>query len=250
MDEIGDEKYGEFVRRRRKELKITQGELAKRLNLSTDFISRIEKGERTPSVRTKCALDVFFNTASILGGDEASGYFGPLQKSVSKIAGHKKIVSDEMVEKGKILKEKAQLEREEIFLNTQDICTIVDIYNMVEGGPGAEPIWHEPVDRRAIPVRYLRQGIRPVLVRGRSMEPTFKNGAIIGVDQNDKYVIEGEAYAVVLPYSGAAVKRLYPLPDGVLIRSDNKEFPEVKLMKDEIPDYFILGRVCWVIQEV
>lgn len=129
-------------------------------------------------------------------------------------------------------------------------CHTVEIFNMVEGGNGAEPEWHEPVDRRSIPAGFLKAHIRPVLVRGRSMEPTFKNGAIIGIDQSDKQVIEGEAYAVVLPYSGAAVKRLYPQPDGVLIRSDNKEFPEVKLKKEDVPEYFILGRVCWVVQEV
>ena len=121
---------------------------------------------------------------------------------------------------------------------------------MVEAGAGAVPEWHEPIDRRAIPSRYLLKGMRPVLVRGRSMEPTFKNGAIIGIDENDRQVIGGEAYAVMLPYEGAVIKRLYPLPDGVLIRSDNKEFPEVKLMKADVPDYFILGRVCWVVQEV
>lgn len=131
-----------------------------------------------------------------------------------------------------------------------EACGIVDIYNMVEAGTGTEPEWHEPVDRRAIPTGFLKPNVRPVLVRGRSMEPTFKNGAIIGVDQSDKQVIEGEAYAIVLPYSGAAVKRLYPLPDGVLIRSDNKEFPEVTLKKEDVPDFFILGRVCWVVQEV
>lgn len=128
-------------------------------------------------------------------------------------------------------------------------CVTVDIFNMVSGGSGSEPEWHEPIDNRVIPAVFIKPHIRPVLVRGRSMEPTFKNGAIIGIDESDKQVIEGEAYAIILPYSGAAVKRLYPLPDGVLIRSDNKEFPEVTLKKDEIPEFFILGRVCWVIQE-
>ena len=134
--------------------------------------------------------------------------------------------------------------------STQNDCTHADIYNMVAGGDGAVPEWHEPIDTRIIPTSLLKNGIRPVLVRGRSMEPTFKNGAVIGVNEKDKQVIEGEAYAVVLPYSGAAVKRLYPVPDGVIIRSDNKEFPEVKLNQSEVPDYFILGRVCWVVQEV
>lgn len=139
---------------------------------------------------------------------------------------------------------------EDTYQGSTDTCQTVDIFNMVDGGAGAEPEWHEPIDRRTIPTGFLGPNIRPVLVRGRSMEPTFKNGAIIGIDQADKQVIEGEAYAIVLPYSGAAVKRLYPQPDGVLIRSDNKEFPEVKLKKEDVPEYFILGRVCWVVQQV
>ena len=129
-------------------------------------------------------------------------------------------------------------------------CSTVDIYNMVSAGNGAEPEWHEPIDTRIIPTSLMKAGVRPVLVRGRSMEPTFKNGAIIGINESDKQVIGGEAYAVLLPYEGAVVKRLYPVPDGVIIRSDNKEFPEVSLKREDIPDYFILGRVCWVVQEV
>lgn len=127
---------------------------------------------------------------------------------------------------------------------------MVDIFNMVEAGPGAEPQWHEPIDRRMIPAGLVSKSTIAVLVRGRSMEPTFRSGAIIGVDLNDKQVVDGEAYAVLLPYAGAAVKRIYPLPNGVLLRSDNKEFPEVELKRDEIPDCFILGRVRWVVQEM
>lgn len=131
-----------------------------------------------------------------------------------------------------------------------ETCIKVDIYNMVDAGDGAVPEWHEPIDHRLIPSRYIKPGIKAVLVRGRSMEPTFKNKAVIGVNEHDKQVIEGEVYAVLLPYSGAVVKRLYPVPDGVIIKSDNKEFPEVKLNKADVPDNFILGRVCWVVQEV
>jgi hypothetical protein len=123
-----------------------------------------------------------------------------------------------------------------------DICCTVDIYNMVDAGPGREPEWHEPVDRKAIPARYLKNNIRPVMVKGRSMEPAIMNGAIIGVDQKEKQVIEGEVYAIMLPYMGAAVKRLYLTPEGVLVRSDNKEFPESFIRKEDIGDQFILGR--------
>jgi phage repressor protein C with HTH and peptisase S24 domain len=135
-------------------------------------------------------------------------------------------------------------------LKNDDSCQIVDIYNMVSAGPGAVPEWDEPVDRRSIPANLVKKGTRAVLVRGRSMEPAIRNGAIIGVDLSDKRVVEGEVYAVLLPLHGAAVKRLYLKKDSVLIRSDNKEFPEQEYAQGEIGDNFILGRVKWVVQEL
>ena len=132
----------------------------------------------------------------------------------------------------------------------EDGCQVVAIYNMVSAGPGAVPEWDEPIDRRSIPANLLKKGTRAVLVKGRSMEPAIRNGAIIGVDLGDKRVVEGEVYAVLLPLHGAAVKRLYLKKDSVLVRSDNKEFPEQEYAQGEIGDNFILGRVKWVVQEL
>ena len=117
-------------------------------------------------------------------------------------------------------------------------CRRVDIFSMVSGGPGSEPEWHEPIGQEVVPEKWLSPSIRPIMDR-----------AVIGVDTTDKMVISGEIYAVMLPYEGAAVKRLYILPHTVVIRSDNKDFPEASLRREEIGDNFILGRVKWVLQE-
>lgn len=191
-----------------------KSEFARRINASPSLITDIVKGRTKPSEKTMRLIELEFG--------------------ISKhwlMTGEGEMLSGES-------------------FNQTGGCITVDIYNMVEAGNGAEPDWHDPIAQRIVPAELLKPHIRTVLVRGRSMDPTFRDGAIIGIDQNDKQVIDGEAYAVLLPYAGAAVKRLYPLPDGVLLRSDNKEFPEVKLRKEDIPDQFILGRVRWVIQEM
>lgn len=141
--------------------------------------------------------------------------------------------------------------RDEAVPGEGDCCMEVEIYNRVAGDPnGTEGEWPEPIDRRRIPVGLLRPNIRVVKLEGRSMEPTLRDGAMIGIDTSDRRVVDGEAFAVVLPYSGAAVKRLYLLPTGIILRSDNREFPDVTLPRNDIPEHFIVGRVRWVIQEM
>lgn len=221
---------------------LNKSEFARRINASPSLVTDIVKGRTKPSDKTMLLIELRFGISQrwLMTG------VGP-----QRVPEQKRDWTDEEI---------AAYERFSSRVKTDEVlgaqnhaaggCIAVNIYNMVEAGNGAEPDWHDPVAQRVIPVELLKPQIRTVLVRGRSMEPTFRDGAIIGVDQNDKQVIDGEAYAVLLPYAGAAVKRLYPLPDGVLLRSDNKEFPEVTLKKSDIPDHFILGRVRWVIQEL
>ena len=81
------------------------------------------------------------------------------------------------------------------------------------------------------------------------MEPSIIDGAVVGVDTQDKNVVSGELYAVWLEYEGAVVKRLYMERDIVRICSDNPAFKEMQIKNDEINgDTFILGKVCWLMQ--
>lgn len=47
---------GEFVKRRRMELNLTQAELAEKINSDTCYISRVETGARKPTVDNLAAL--------------------------------------------------------------------------------------------------------------------------------------------------------------------------------------------------
>ena len=64
---------GEFIKEMRSKQKITQADLAKKIDISTSLISRIEKGERRPTQRTLLLLsNVFGVTIQVL--QQKSGY--------------------------------------------------------------------------------------------------------------------------------------------------------------------------------
>ena len=116
------------------------------------------------------------------------------------------------------------------------------------GGP-MELVENEPIQTIDIPKHWLKSEMQAVLIRGRSMEPSIVDGAVVGVDTQDKNVVSGELYAVWLEYEGAVVKRLYMERNIVRICSDNPAFKEMQIQNDEInSDTFILGKVCWLMQ--
>jgi len=80
------------------------------------------------------------------------------------------------------------------------------------------------------------------------MEPLILDGAYIGIDREDRWVISGEIYAVWIPYEGAVIKRLYIDPEKIILRSDNKDFPDFYIPVKETNTEMILGRVKWVMQ--
>ena len=64
------ESLGQRVRRRRKELELTQAELARRANINQGFLSEIERDHRNPSTHTLTALGVALDVPEgvLLGG--------------------------------------------------------------------------------------------------------------------------------------------------------------------------------------
>ena len=116
------------------------------------------------------------------------------------------------------------------------------------GGP-MELVEHEPIQTIDIPKHWLKAEMQAVLIRGRSMEPSIVDGAVVGVDTQDKNVVSGELYAVWLEYEGAVGKRLYMEREIVRICSDNPAFKEMQIKNDDINgETFILGKVCWLMQ--
>jgi phage repressor protein C with HTH and peptisase S24 domain len=109
------------------------------------------------------------------------------------------------------------------------------------------------VPSRIIPIlqRYCRDKMVTIEVDGKSMEPTIKQGAVIGVVPVGGDLIDGEMYLVKRPHFGVLVKRVYMGKDMLILKSDNPEHPPMELPYEGYElDTVILGRVIWIWQEV
>lgn len=125
----------------------------------------------------------------------------------------------------------------------------VKVYAMAGAGNACELEDLEPVDEVVIPLEFYRMSIIPVKVRGRSMETTIMDGAIVGIDSAETWVTSGDLYAVWLPYEGAVVKRIYMEADKVVCKSDNPNFSDIVVPLKQMSEHFVRGKVRWVIQQ-
>ena len=97
--------------------------------------------------------------------------------------------------------------------------------------------------------QYYRTDMIALTVRGDSMEPTIKDGAIVGIAPLSEEVTEGGIYLVSIPYFGRVVKRLKLSEDGdLLLCSDNPRYKPVRVNPAE-QEKTVLGHV-WVLQSV
>lgn len=137
-------------------------------------------------------------------------------------------------------------------MREEDLTTL-PVYDTAGSGPAWDKEEAEPIFFIAVPTYYLRPNITPLYIRGRSMEPTILDGAVVGVNREQQDVIHGEIYAVRLPYEGIVVKRLYldHETERFILKSDNQkepgEFKDISLSFGD-GDAFIYGRIAWVLQ--
>ena len=126
----------------------------------------------------------------------------------------------------------------------------LQVYFAGGAGDPFELIPSEPIEEIVIPKAFYTPSIVPVKVQGRSMSPTMRDGAIVGVDRADRRIVNGELYAVWLPYQGAVIKRLYLDAKKILLQSDNEEFRshDIEVDLEEADEHFVQGRVKWVMQ--
>lgn len=129
-------------------------------------------------------------------------------------------------------------------------CQDVDVYSLLEMESGAGCKWFLCVGRKAVPAQWAVPGIRFIEVKGWSMAPFIRHGAIVGINENDKQLIDGDVYALAIPQTGATIKRVFILPGRLVLRPDNKGFEEFTIYCDSLHELFILGRVCWLMQDI
>lgn len=106
----------------------------------------------------------------------------------------------------------------------------------------------EPFKVISVLPRYAVPDVRAIEVRGDSMEPTIKSGAIVGVVPLDGDLAEGQPYLVRRPPFGLVVKRVFLSPDNALIlKSDNPAHHDQTIPLEGY-DQVIVGKVVWVWQ--
>jgi SOS-response transcriptional repressor LexA len=124
----------------------------------------------------------------------------------------------------------------------------IGVFALAGAGPARDLVEHEPIDTLIVPRSFWKPSIVAIRVKGRSMEPVILDGAIVGVDRDDRDIVSGYIYAVWIPYEGAVIKRVHMRPEQIIFRSDNPEHDDFSLpLSEGIPD-MILGRVKWVWQ--
>jgi phage repressor protein C with HTH and peptisase S24 domain len=113
---------------------------------------------------------------------------------------------------------------------------------------------HQVVENHGRKLRFAKSTLRKsnvtiakaacVTVSGNSMEPVLPNGCVVGIDTDNKYIVDGKPYAI--NYHGdLLVKRLYKIPGGGFrLNSFNSEYPDINCSADD-SGIIIIGKVFW-----
>lgn len=110
--------------------------------------------------------------------------------------------------------------------------------------------WDEEPERwiEVLP-RYARNGVRGIEVNGDSMEPTIRDGSIVGVVPFDGNFSEGKIYLCRIPYFGLVIKRVRMNGmKGITLISDNKQYEDMHIPFEDC-EGLVVGRVVWYWQE-
>lgn len=266
----------------------SQGEFAKQFNLSQVDISRIERGEVRPSPellynicikygkpvdwlligeRNKLSspvrvvkwrgMDPDTGEALYMVEYDQSGPLPTIESDVEALLNVGKGEVDEWLKKhpnGRIgLNVKPSVPLMGTPIYNEDVVR-VDIFSLAGAGHPKVLTEYEPIESIYLPRNFSGPSIVPVKVQGQSMYPTIWDGALVGIDREDRNIVSGELYAVWIPYEGAVVKRLFMEMDRVMVKSDNPIHPTLSILYKDLEmeghgDNFILGRVKWVIQK-
>ena len=86
-------------------------------------------------------------------------------------------------------------------------------------------------------------------VRGYSMFPVLRPGALIGVDFKFKKLIGSELYVFNFSHEGLSVKEVLPEGKRTKIHSYRPEIPDFYFEEGEIDENTVVGRVVWIYQD-
>ena len=191
---------------KRKELRLSQGEVAKSIGVDQKTISHWENGVNEPQLNK---LRIFCNNYKV-----------PLS-----------------------------------YFTNENTCTIddiayVDFYSDVYASCGRGGlIASSDKETLAIPISLLPTEIKNgktyslIKVRGNSMTPEIQDGDMVLIEHYKNEQIVDNAIYLFMYENEVFVKRLSKNINEIIITSDNKDYPQVILKKEEINNLNIIGKV-------
>jgi phage repressor protein C with HTH and peptisase S24 domain len=120
-------------------------------------------------------------------------------------------------------------------------------------GPGSFRDMEKVTDVLAFKADWVRRELRTspdklalITAEGDSMDPTIRPGDILLIDTSVDEIEQDSIYVVVID-GYVMVKRCQRLfRSGIVIKSDNPNYDEIRLGPDEAGEFIVAGRVCWV----
>mgnify|MGYP001016123268 FL=1 len=209
----------EKLKARRKELKLTQKEIAEELGISFQAYSAWERGIKEPSKEKVAQLENILKVAK--------GYFTQIEivrlyNSLSKQG------------KDKVVLYARNLAQEE---QTQKVATMPErlyeyrIYERMSAGIGASVY-----DDRNFDTVYFNEELAHDFaswVAGDSMEPKYQNGSVALIRETG-FDYDGAVYAVVCN-NQTYIKRVYREEDGLRLVSINPKYKDIFISYEEDP---------------
>ena len=209
----------EKLRARRKELKLTQKEIAEELGISFQAYSAWERGIKEPSQEKVAQLEKILKVAK--------GYFTQIEivrlyNSLSKQG------------KDKVVLYARNLAQEE---QTQKVATMPErlyeyrVYERMSAGIGASVY-----DDQNFDTVYFNEELAHDFaswVSGDSMEPKYQNGSVALIRETG-FDYDGAVYAVVCN-NQTYIKRVYREEDGLRLVSINPKYKDIFISYEEEP---------------
>ena len=209
----------EKLKARRKELKLTQKEIAEELGISFQAYSAWERGIKEPSKEKVAQLENILKVAK--------GYFTQIEivrlyNSLSKQG------------KDKVVLYARNLAKEE---QTQKVATMPErlyeyrVYERMSAGIGASVY-----DDKNFDTVYFNEELAHDFaswVAGDSMEPKYQNGSVALIRETG-FDYDGAVYAVVCN-NQTYIKRVYREEDGLRLVSINPKYKDIFISYEEDP---------------
>ncbi|HDV5560834.1 TPA: helix-turn-helix transcriptional regulator [Vibrio cholerae] len=230
------ETIGERIRRVRKELKLTQQEVAKSIGVSPTSMVFWERGETTPKGSNLIAL------CKKLRVDPQWLQTGKGQQDQNETG------NAELLGNMQVWDSNTPLGDDEVA-----IPFLVDV--RLSAGNG---FICDVEDDKGYRLRFAKSTLRRysvdtenakcVSVHGNSMDPVLPDGSTVGIDCGNKTLVDGKIFAI--NHNGELfIKKLYRLPGGgIRIYSFNEvEYPPREYSAEQIQEQkiSIVGRVFW-----